>query len=201
MCGRGCHERCVGASSSPTGMGVSTRACEPLDGQVQAVRPRHRRGWESQQRRRSRAARSRMCVLVTDGDGSLNWSRVARVAVASVRPRHRRGWESQLDAGCVDLDRVRGASSSPTGMGVSTRRCAATSATLARVRPRHRRGWESQLDLHGVLLRCGLGASSSPTGMGVSTATTCTPPRGDRRGASSSPTGMGVSTQATETAD
>ena len=111
------------------------------------------------------------CVLVTDGDGSLNML-LKRGALGAlyVRPRHRRGWESQ-----------------PTGYrSAAPRRCA--------VRPRHRRGWESQRQRARsgqrrgracVLVTDGDGslnclnedhgpaefasASSSPTGMGVST--------------------------------
>ena len=206
------------ASSSPTGMGVSTRRKthghhapdvrprhrrgwesqrigETHPGTHDAVRPRHRRGWESQRPRQVQADdRSNPCVLVTDGDGSLNLSASPETTYgATVRPRHRRGWESQPHGsnsrrgratGCVlvtDGDgslnhlapwtfgrtRTR-ASSSPTGMGVSTRdarddcrvpdRASSSptgmgvSTTTRRrdgsacwcVRPRHRRGWESQ---------------------------------------------------------
>ena len=60
------------ASSSPTGMGVST-CTSRIALRSSAVRPRHRRGWESQLRVSERGKRiARRCVLVTDGDGSLN---------------------------------------------------------------------------------------------------------------------------------
>ena len=84
------------ASSSPTGMGVSTKR-RPTCGTCRTVRPRHRRGWESQRYGDRRRVRRRECVLVTDGDGSLNDTAGKPVGLARMR-----------------------ASSSPTGMGVST---------------------------------------------------------------------------------
>ena len=135
------------------------------------VRPRHRRGWESQRHRHPRCPshphrasssptgmgvstlcprfarlKVRLCVLVTDGDGSLNtdadnmlyaelqcvlvtdgdgslnipWQSHAVRLHSEVRPRHRRGWESQHAAQAWRPGRPLRASSSPTGMGVST---------------------------------------------------------------------------------
>ena len=134
-----------GASSSPTGMGVSTccssaahsapstcvdvykrqesqQRARRLPGHGRRVRPRHRRGWESQ---RAACASCRLypsrCVLVTDGDGSLNHVPLPMVGILEhVRPRHRRGWESQLHR--------------PIALILSVP-----------VRPRHRRGWELSL--------------------------------------------------------
>jgi len=61
------------------------------------------------------------CVLVTDGDGSLNSSPlITSQHACKVRPRHRRGWESQLNRVSDEIAAMYGASSSPTGMGVST---------------------------------------------------------------------------------
>jgi len=111
------------------------------------------------------------CVLVTDGDGSLNtWKSYTPTLTATVRPRHRRGWESQRCS--------RGT--------LEPRKC--------RVRPRHRRGWESQRRVPGFQRVAWLRASSSPTGMGVSTDVQAAR-HAHRRSASSSPTGMGVSTR------
>jgi len=137
----------VGASSSPTGMGVSTPSIRFCVTKSRQVRPRHRRGWESQPvdvawdlagypsasssptgmgvSTAFRGAPDRApdeCVLVTDGDGSLN----DNVSVSQ-------------------LNRCLRASSSPTGMGVSTSNSATISGNGTVVRPRHRRGWESQL--------------------------------------------------------
>ena len=110
------------------------------------VRPRHRRGWESQRPLGGGvAAASVPCVLVTDGDGSLNVGSACCCGSS---------WPCVLvtdgdgslnsDPLLLDATQLGGASSSPTGMGVSTAiRCCWTPPSSA-VRPRHRRGWESQ---------------------------------------------------------
>ena len=187
------------ASSSPTGMGVSTSWRMKDTCGCCGVRPRHRRGWESQQ-------------------GS---SRLRCEDLDCVRPRHRRGWESQLGLKvecrtplvCVLVTDGDGSLNPPDdaervtsiwcvlvtdGDGSLNIAMAGETVHMAGVRPRHRRGWESQHPSRHRQPQHRGRASSSPTGMGVSTSRSVQPRRIAAR-ASSSPTGMGVSTRSPPT--
>ena len=173
-------------SQRPTGLQRDRASC---------VRPRHRRGWESQRDRVVDVPSAHACVLVTDGDGSLNLlAEIPRTGeVQCVLVTDGDGSLNAWKAGDV-ITVTYGASSSPTGMGVSTIIGGMPLVVSHWVRPRHRRGWESQHRAAPSRVKSWGCASSSPTGMGVSTYDR--PHDGDEgSGASSSPTGMGVSTR------
>jgi len=161
------------------------------------VRPRHRRGWESQPPDDAERVTSIWCVLVTDGDGSLNTVNWGDGTTDTWCVLVTDG-DGSLNTGCPSLEAgALSASSSPTGMGVSTAWAGGDEGlTVVRprhrrgwesqqgsldllvprrmVRPRHRRGWESQHEHHGDRPGERVRASSSPTGMGVSTNVTAT---------------------------
>ena len=211
------HRLC--ASSSPTGMGVSTGPWRVIDGRLTSASSSPTGMGVSTSPGCGRRSCRRRCVLVTDGDGSLNSRWVAgRVGGSRVRPRHRRGWESQPCSGshaipewtrCVLVTDGDGslnpgsggiarawerASSSPTGMGVSTSTGPPRASSAPAVRPRHRRGWESQPP-PAVHARCRIGACVLVTDGDGSLNGAVHPRQRRRQGrASSSPTGMGVST-------
>ena len=172
----------------------SQQRARRLPGHGRRVRPRHRRGWESQLLvNASVRDADAECVLVTDGDGSLNKSLAALAeSKGAVRPRHRRGWESQQLVGHDAIAGVLGASSSPTGMGVSTTRAECRGwCELACVLVTDGDG-SLNLRLRDMLrhpVRCVLVTDGDGSLNGPKTWAAAWTAR-----ASSSPTGMGVST-------